>query len=217
MRTRLPALLAAAGLAALVAGCVTLKRTPEARFFALRSTIEALAPAGPPAGPPAGGNLLGVLPVTLPGHLDRPQVVTWTGPGEIRIDEFLRWAEPLDSAIARVLAEDLAALLPEHRVIRAPWPSRTPLVCRVRVELSRFGPREDGEVGLEGRFVLLPERSERPYVARSVRLRRGGPGRATDPGAGVEAMSELLGDLGREVAAAVRALPADDEDSAGTE
>jgi len=205
MRTRLPALLAILSLASGPSGCV-LKRTPNARFFALRSVAEATAEQAAPA----DAILVGVLPVLLPGHLERPQVVTWAGPGEVRIDEFLRWAEPLDAAVGRVVAENLGSLLPTHRVIRAPWPGATPLRCRVRLELARFGPQANGDVALAVRWILLPERSERPYVARSWSARRT-PVRTTqtdaDVSAAIEAMSGLLADLSREIAAAIVALP----------
>ena len=126
MRDRLPATVACLALGAL-AGCVSLKRTPEARFFALRPVAE--RPRAETPGTPMaedGASIVGVLPVLLPGPLERPQLVTWSGPGEVRIDEFLRWAEPLDSGIVRVLVEDLATLLPSQRVIRAPWSGSTP-------------------------------------------------------------------------------------------
>jgi uncharacterized lipoprotein YmbA len=209
MRTRLLSVLAL-GLAASVGGCVSLKRTPEARFFVLRSLVE---PA-PPSTAPGNPGLVGVLPVLLPGHLDRPQLVTWSGPGELRIDEFLRWAEPLDVGIHRVVGENLDGLLPAYRVVRAPWPAATPLLCRVRLELARVGPQETGEVLLEGRWALLPARSERPYVVRAVSLRRtpgAGATAAADPAAGVEAIDRLLADLSREIAAAVQALPPEEE------
>ena len=100
---RVVALLAAGVLA----GCVSLKRTPEARFFALRPVAE--RPASP-APSDRGGDIVGVLPVSLPGLLERPQLVAWSGPGEVRIDEFLRWAEPLDASVQRVLSDDLLDL-----------------------------------------------------------------------------------------------------------
>jgi uncharacterized protein len=189
-----------------LAGCVSLKRTPEARFFALRAT----AAASPADGLAMGPGLIGVLPVLLPAYLERPQVVTWAGPGEVRIDEFLRWAEPLDLAVARVVEEDLGTLLPSHRIIRAPWSASAALRCRVRLDLARFGPQPGGEVQLAGRWVLLPARGERPLVSRPVELRRGPRAGATgiDPNASVEAMSELLGELSREIATAVAELPA---------
>jgi hypothetical protein len=61
-------------------------------------------------------------------------------------------------------------VLPSQRVIRAPWPSATPLLCRVRAEIFRFSPQPGGEVSLSGRFVLLPERGERPLETDAVDL-----------------------------------------------
>jgi hypothetical protein len=207
MRTRLVGIAATAAVALGSAACVSLKRTPEARFFVLRSVVE---PPEAPV-PPGSAGLVGVLPVRLPGHLERPQLVTWAGPGELRVDEYLRWAEPIDTGVARTLAENLDALLPAHPVIRAPWPAAVAPLCRVRVELRVFGVLESGEVRLEGRWALLPGKDERPLVRRSASLTRGplpaGPA-GVDAGAGVEAMSALLGDLAREIAAAVEALPA---------
>jgi uncharacterized lipoprotein YmbA len=208
IRTRLVVIAATAAMALGPAGCVSLKRTPEARFFVLRSLVE------PPEAParPAPAGLVGVLPVRLPGHLERPQLVTWAGPGELRIDEYLRWAEPIDAGVGRTLAENLDALLLAHPVIRSPWPAAVIPFCRVRVDLRVFGLQESGEVRLEGRWMLLPGKGERPLVNRSTSLRRGplpaGPGGA-DAAAGVEAMSALLADLAKEIAAAVEALPAE--------
>jgi uncharacterized lipoprotein YmbA len=136
MRARLVALLVLPGLGLAAPGCV-LKRTPEARFFVLRSLAE--PPAAPPAEAPA--TLVGVLPVRMPGYIDRPQLVTWTAPGELRIDEFLRWAEPLDAGITRTVAENLDALLPESHVVRAPWAARAQPRCRVWLQLDLFGPQ----------------------------------------------------------------------------
>jgi hypothetical protein len=150
--------------------------------------------------------------VSLPDYLERPQLITWVASGELRLDEYLRWAEPLDAGLHRTLAANLESLLPETRVVRAPWPSTARLGVRVRVELQRFGPQASGEAVLEGRFAVLPREGERPLLARPVSLKRGplasGPSGA-DAGAGVEAMSELVADLAREVAAALRSLPAE--------
>jgi uncharacterized lipoprotein YmbA len=197
-----------AAFATLCAGCVSLTRTPEARFFVLRSVAE------PPAAPAPGGErgLVGVMPVRMPGHLDRPQLVTWAAPGELRIDEFLRWGEPLDAGFTRTLAENLATLLPEHFVARAPWRASAEPRCRVAAELRVFGLQPSAEVRLDGRWALLPARGEQPLARGIASLSRGplarGPA-GVDPGAEVEAMSELVAELGREIAAAVRALPAE--------
>ncbi len=205
-RARRLAVLAVAGLVAALPACVSLKRTPEARFFVLRSLAE------PPAAPQSAQApaLVGLLPVALPGYLERPQLITWVSSGELRIDEYLRWAEPLDAGLQRTLAANLQALLPDTRVIRSPWPSSARLGARVRVELQRFGPQASGEVALEGRFAVLPGDGERPLVARPVALKRGplasGP-TGVDAGAGVDAMNELVADLARAIAAALGSLP----------
>ena len=147
----------------------------------------------------------------MPGYIDRPQLVTWTAPGELRIDEFLRWAEPLDAGITRTVAENLDALLPESHVVRSPWAAKAEPRCRVWLQLDLFGPQAGGEVRLEGRWALLPGREAKPLATKAFDLRRGplaGDGKAPpDASAGVDAMSELLADLSREIAAAVRALP----------
>lgn len=210
MRTSVVAIPGLVGLALGLAACVSLKRTPEARFFVLRSLPEAQAAPASPSPDPAG--FVGVLPVRLPGHLDRPQLVMWTTRNELRIDEFLRWAEPLDAGATRTLAEDLAILLPESRVVRSPWPASATPRCRVFAELRVFGPQSGGEVRLEGRFAVLAPKDERTLVARPLSLGRGPLGMGPDgpdPRAEVDAMSELLADLAKEIAEAVRSLPAD--------
>ena len=205
-RARRLAVLAVAGLVAALPACVSLKRTPEARFFVLRTLAE--PPAAETSASPA---LVGLLPVALPGYLERPQLITWIGPGELRVDEYLRWAEPLDAGLTRTLAANLDVLLPQSRVIRSPWPAAARPRCRVRVELQRFGPQASTEAVLEGRYALLPADGERPLVTRPVSLKRGPLGAAApayDATAGVEAMSELVADLAHEIADAIRALPA---------
>jgi uncharacterized lipoprotein YmbA len=136
--------------------------------------------------------------------------VTWTAPDELRIDEFLRWAEPLDMGINRTLAENLDALLAEHRVIRSPWPGSARPRFRVRVSLKRFGLQQGGDVSLEGRWAILGGQGEGPLLVREASLRHGSAsaGAASrDLGIGVEAMSQLLAELSRQIADGIRSLP----------
>jgi uncharacterized lipoprotein YmbA len=215
MRTWLSATCGFVGLALVVAGCVSLKRTPEARFFVLQSLIEP-----PPS--TAGGDVMAIVGVEkarLPDHLARPQVVTWRAPNELEIDEFLRWAEPVDEGLTRTLAEDLAALLPEHQVVLRPWPGDTATRCRVLVSVSQFGLQRDGMVRLTGRWALLPDRGGLALVQQPVSLERGPLAAAVggEPAAtGVDLMSELVADLSRQIADAIRALPPEPPADAAT-
>jgi uncharacterized lipoprotein YmbA len=210
MRTRIAATVALAGLALAAAGCVSLKRTPDARFFVLQSDIATGAAGSSDVTPEA---VIGLEKVLLPGHLMRPQLVTWKAPNEVSVDEFLRWAEPLDDGVARVLAEDLAALLPDDQVIRRPWRADTRTRCRVEVVLEVFGLQPDGRVLLEGRWRLLPDQGELALVQRPVKLEQGplSGGAQGEAVTGVDEMSQLIADLSRQIAAAIRTLPPPEE------
>ena len=209
MRTRLCATLGLGAFFLASVACVSLKRTPEARFFVLQSTVKPPAAAQEPVG------IVGVERVLLPGHLDRPQIVTWSGPNEMRTDEFLRWGEPLPEGITRTLTEDLAGLLPDYQLVRHPWSGRTQTRCRVLVALSVFGLQRDGTVRLEGRYRLLPDKGALAYVLRPVSFSEGPlPVPAdgeTPPDRGVEAMNRLLESLSREIAESIRTLPPEEK------
>ena len=61
-----------------------------------------------------------VGPVSIPAEVDRPQFTVQVAPNRVAIDEFNRWAAPLNENIARVVAGDLAALLGTPRVAACP-------------------------------------------------------------------------------------------------
>jgi uncharacterized lipoprotein YmbA len=63
---------------------------------------------------------ISIGPVTLPATVDRPQMVVQTGPNQVWIDEFHRWASPLQNDIARVLVENIATLLGTPRASAFP-------------------------------------------------------------------------------------------------
>ena len=76
---------------------------PRERFY----TLDAPEPPAAAQGAPS----IAVGPVTVPDLVDRPQIVVRGGPNQVHIVEQARWAEPLRSAIARVVAANLAAEL----------------------------------------------------------------------------------------------------------
>ena len=205
MRKGVAPIACAALLGPLLVGCVSLKRTNEARFFVLRAQAPSVADH---ATEPLSGSV-GLLPVRVPGHLNRPQLVTEGGASELLINEFARWAEPLEPALSRVLAENLATLLPDRQVMRSPFPAAASLRCRVSVEIESFAPQKSGEVRLDGRFMLLTPGDSRALALRQFRLRRGpvrvGPS-GVDAEAGIAAMSELLLELAEQIAEQVRQI-----------
>src|SRR5262245_29826877 len=93
-------------LVALAAICAS----PPSRFYTLS------AAANTPAATTSNLSVV-VGPVSVPPVVDRPQIVVTTGPNQVRLEEFNRWASPLQSNISRVVAENLVAMLGTPRVV----------------------------------------------------------------------------------------------------
>lgn len=181
-------------------GCLV-GRSREARTFVLDPL--ATRGAAPPAVIPAA--VLGVARVTVPGWIDRPQVTARGPAGEILTDDFSRWGEPIAKGIQRVVAENLAALLPDRRVLVAPFANGVTIDHRLEVTLVEAARQTDGSVLLDARWEVVG-------AAGEVLLRRRSSHRAEGLAAGaagaVAGASEALAALSREIAEAVAGLPA---------
>jgi hypothetical protein len=95
-----------------LAGCVSLKRTAEPRYFALHP-VAGTPPARASMAPASAGDALVVGVRRSPSrHLERPQFVSWIGTDEMRIDQFVRWAEPLAAARSACLPPTLRLRFP---------------------------------------------------------------------------------------------------------
>jgi len=88
MTRRLAAIAIPCIVVVLAAGCGS---TPASRFYTLSAT--------PASAGPSSDLSVAVGPVTVPGVVDRPQIVVSAGPNQVRLDEFNRWASPLQSNI----------------------------------------------------------------------------------------------------------------------
>jgi hypothetical protein len=189
----------AVGLALLGAGCV-LRTSPPARLFVL----DAVATTAEPAAEGAPRAVLGMLRVTVPDWLDRPEITARAADGRIAPDELARWGEPIARGIQRVTAENLAVLLPERHVIRAPFPPRQAVDHRVEIAIAQAARQGDGTAVLEARWGILA--GDGAILVHRRSTHRAGPAR--DPATTVRALNEALAALAREIAEAVRALPA---------
>src|SRR4029077_19095261 len=74
----------------------------------------------------------------IPGIVDRPQIVARAASNSVEIFDFHRWAEPLQEAIPRVIAGNLALQLgPRYAVAAGAAPGLPPDV-RVSLDMQRF-------------------------------------------------------------------------------
>ena len=110
-----------------MAGCAS---TPAARFYTLSAATT----------PAATSSDLAVVvgPVSVPAVVDRPQIVVTTGPNQIRVEEFSRWASPLQDNISRVVAQNLVALLGTPHVTLSPQTLSADAGYRVAIEVQSF-------------------------------------------------------------------------------
>jgi uncharacterized lipoprotein YmbA len=204
MRARRLAAVVAVLAAALPAGC--LKRSKVARTYVLDPM-----PAAAPATSSFPLALVGVERVGVPDWLDRPQITGRATSGEVVTDEFSRWGEPLPRGVQRVVAENLTGLLPDRRVVAAPFSPRDRVDHQVEITVIEAGRQADGSILLECRWVVLAK--DGSVLARRRSSQRARP-TALGPAGAVAGLNESLAGLSRELADVLRGLPADGEKAA---
>jgi uncharacterized lipoprotein YmbA len=190
-----------------LAGCAGAP-SPKTNFYSL--TVEA-APARAQGSTGAeGGSVTRVLVsrVAIPGIVDRPQMVSrsvsMSASNSVEVFDFHRWAEPLQEAIPRVIAANLALELgPGHAVSASLMPGLPPDV-RVSVDVQKFEATLGTGVAVEVLWSVRPGVGE-ARVGRSVIDEP-----APEAGhAGIAAAySRALAAVARDLAAAVSGLPA---------
>jgi uncharacterized protein len=134
--------------AALVGGCVS---SEPIRFYTLTSiapqtTVDASTGAIP----------LRLARVTLPGELDRVQLVRRIDSTRLQIDDQDRWAAPLDEMVRRVLSADLAARLPANSVQDANESAAGERPQALAVDIHEFYADRNCAVTLQATWVLTP-------------------------------------------------------------
>ncbi|HZE60634.1 MAG TPA: PqiC family protein [Burkholderiales bacterium] len=158
------------------------------RFY----TLDAAEPPAAAAGAPS----VAVSSVSVPDLVDRPQIVVRMGPNQVGIGEQARWAEPLRSAIARVVAANLATAL-GGRVA----PQRTgDADYRITIDVQRFESTPGDGVLIDTAWNVAPKSGER-RAGRSVAREKV---RGADYEALAAAHSAALAAISREIAAAIR-------------
>lgn len=182
-------------VALLLAACAG--ETTPSRFYLLSSL--------PPATTETASNPLavGVGPIALPDYLKRPQMVTRASPTELQLAEFDRWGEPLEKLVARVMVENLSALLATDRVYALPRRRTPDLDRQVEVQVFRFEADAAGTVTLTVRWSI--------YGRGTDDLLRSGQTTITDRAAAAgdaaaiaTAMSRALESFSRTLAAEIR-------------
>ena len=148
--------------------------------------------------------VVAVGPVALPAYLDRSGIVVRRPGDEIVVSTDHRWGEPLGDGVARVLAENLAVMVPTDAVAVFPWKTSWTPPFRVTVDIVHLDGPLSGPAFLAGRWRLLDERGK-VLALHAVTLRE--PVTAPTHAALVAAHGRLLTALSRDIATEIRRHP----------
>jgi len=173
-----------------VAACGT---TSPSRFYTLNSTASL-------AGQSDANTTISVGPVTIPDAVNRPQFVVQIGPNRVALDEYNRWAAPLDVSIARVVAGNLSVLLGKSRVAGAPLANFEP-DYRVTIDVQRFESVAGESVTDDAVWIVRRSKDGKTYPGRTVARE---PVQSKDFDALAAAHSRALEQVSREIAATIR-------------
>ena len=189
-----------ATFALLLAGCRS--SAPPVEFYTLNALTGIEEKTNTPE---TDQNLsIGVGPVEIPQILDRPQIVTRSGPNKLKIDEFHRWAGRLDEDFARVLAQNISLLLGTDLVAVYPWQTDFKPHYRIALQVRYFEGQLGQDVLLEVSWTLASQESQKPQTFRKSVIRE--PLLATNYEELVAVKSRAIAQLSREIVQEIRNL-----------
>ncbi len=176
---------------AVLVGCAS----PASRFYTLSA---ASAPAAPPS-----SLSVAVGPVSIPGAVDRPEIVVATGPNQVRLAEYDRWASPLQDEISRVVAENLVAMLGTPHVTQSPKTLAGGAAYRAIIEVQRLESAPGAAATLDAVWTVRRPKDDKSRSGRTT-VREPLPEQGYD--AIAAAHSRAVARLSRDIADAVRSL-----------
>ena len=145
-----------------------------------------------------------VGPISLPGYLDRIQMVTVAGKNQMALDEFNRWAESLRDSFYRVLLEDLSSLLKTPKVYGYDREGSNAVDYQVIIDVTRFDCVPGEEAILTAFWTIKGMDDSTPNIRRKSVFRAP----VSDPGFSgiVDAQNQTLTAFSREIASAIQSL-----------
>lgn len=177
-------------LAAALSGCGT---SASSRFYRLDTTAA-------PNNAPSVQTAVMVGPVSVPAAVDRPEFVIQVAPNRVEVEEFDRWAAPLDDNIARAVAGDLSVLLATPNVATMPLADFNP-AYNVTINVQRFESVKGDAALVDAVWAVRRAAGGKTRSGRTI-------ARETVQGEGFDALaaahSRAIAKLSSDIAAAIR-------------
>ena len=149
----------------------------------------------------APGPSLGLMPIEIPEYHSRSGLVRDGGNLTIEVSDTERWAEPLESGISRVMAQNLARAVPTNDLRPYPWNSKRRPAVSLRLKITEMR-------ALPGRATLTAETqlllSNDAFNSELISLETYLPSPASGSDI-AQAYSQLLADLSARLGGSIRA------------
>lgn len=158
-------------------------------------------PESPPPAASANALVIYVGPVAVPESVDRAPMVLHNSANAVDLTEDHRWAEPLKTAIPRVVAGHLMRLLDTPRVMASRVGTSLDVDYRVALEVQRFDSSLRDGASVD---VLWTITGRRAGAVRSGRSSVREPASGGTPEAVAAAHSRALARVAADIAAALR-------------
>ena len=188
----------------IVGGCLGKGTQKATRFYLLQPVYD--TSSGERASKEGEGVMLAIGPVRVREYLSRPEIVTRTQENKIVVHEFHSWGEPLDRNFTVVLGGNLVNLLATDRIVFFPWRRRPDFDYQIVLDVMRF----EGDLGGEASLIVhyyIWDAGESKEAARRMGTWKSSFSRQTKDDsfeALASTMSELVGDLSREIAEKIK-------------
>jgi uncharacterized lipoprotein YmbA len=143
-------------------GCRSL--TPPVTYYTLSSIPMAAV------GADTDGTVaftLGILPLELPGAINRAQMVKRTDTHQLAISSLHRWADFPDRLVQQAIGENLQVLLPEARVVNSPWPAGLKPDVTVAFQFFELIGTTDSKMSLNAQWTFVD--SDQPPMVQVYR------------------------------------------------
>jgi uncharacterized lipoprotein YmbA len=172
--------------------------SPPTRFYIL----DQIAPSAAAAASEGANNIaVRVEPPVLPPEIDRPELVTRSGPNRVHVAGSQRWAAPLRGQIRRVFSDDLAARLPPGLVADPDEPATNEPRRALTIAIEEFYGDDSCAVSLRVGWSLAKPRVNVLHGSEQVQI----PGNAPCSGELAAAMSRALAVLADRLAQVIAA------------
>ncbi len=185
-----------------LSGCSVLAPQRDvARFY----TLNPVEDSGAHDDRPSHGLIYGLGPIELPRYLDRTELASRFRAAEVTYSRTDLWAEPLKTNLTNVLLQDLSVLLGSDRIVLYPWARSVPVNYQIAVTVLRFERTAPAEVQLHARWSIRDPHSGADFTTKESNFVRAAAAPTTADA--VNALSIGVGDLSRDIAAALQSLP----------